>query len=193
MNSEGNPVWPTTVPTSSEDFANFLDLPDLELDFSQFDPNATSGGESIQDDQAVIKGPYGQPYYAGDGGMREDNLMQKSASASDINMLKGRISGLQVHPGNHPGNDQHAFAAQHQMQFHNQGRIPPTPTSIELHGNRHPYPAIDSQQQAMYEAQLRKQQQDQVSVHKWIGYLATLTLRADGLYTTRNACCDSDG
>lgn len=161
--NEANPSWPSMVPTSGDELANFLDLPDLDIDFSNFDDNAAVS-DLIQDDQSTLKSRYSQPaLYGGDGGFREESL-QKSASATDMHMLKGRLTGLQVQPGQLSQAEQNAYMGQQSMQFHSQGRIPPTPVSLDLHGNRSHFAAMDPQQQAMYEAQMRNKQQEQVSV-----------------------------
>ena len=165
MNNEGHSTWPAAVTNTEDDFANFLDFPELEIDFSNLDANVV-GVKNIQDDQGPLKNHHYSHtgYYAGDGGMREDALLPKSASATDMNTLKGRISGLQMQSGSLPSAEQHGYLGQHALQFQSQGRIPPTPTSLDIHGNRHHYSFADPQQQMLFEAQMQKQSQDQVSL-----------------------------
>ena len=149
------------VPSSGDEFTSFLDLPDLDIDFANFEGHA--GGASVQDDQSALKSRYGQGgFYAGDAGMRDDGMLPKSASATDMHMLKGRISGLHMQPGSLSQAEQHAHMGQQPMQFHNSGRIPPTPSSLDIHGSRSHFAPADPQQKAMFEAHMRKQQ-EQVS------------------------------
>ena len=159
MNNEANSSWPSMVPSSGDEFASFIDLPDLDIDSSNLD-NGASAGEHVEDGQSELRNHYGQhTFFGGDVGAHEEGMIPRSASATDINMLK-RISGLQVQPGSYPQAEHHTQFGSQAMQFHHQGVIPPTPTSLDIHGNRSHFNTIDAQQQTMYDAQLRKQQQE---------------------------------
>ena len=159
MNSKANSSWPSMVPTSGDEFASFIDLPDLDIDFSSFD-NDASDSRHLEDGQSGLGSHYGQhPFFTGDAGAHEEGLIPRSASATDMNMLK-RISGLQVQPGSYPQGEHHTQFGSQAMQFHHHGVIPPTPNSLDIHGNRSHFNAIDPQQHTMYETQLRKQQQE---------------------------------
>ena len=148
------------VPNLGDEFA-FLEFNDLDIDFSAFEGNTTSGENAQQDDRA-LKAVYGEPaYYGNSASIRNDGSLPKSSSAADINMLKGQISGLQVQPSSHPHGEVQAYGAQQPLHYQAQGRIPPTPTSIDIRGNRQQFNMVDPQQQAMFEAHMRKQQ-DQV-------------------------------
>ena len=147
------------VPNSGDEFASFIDLPDLDIDFSNLNNGASDGGH-LEDGQSELGSHYGQhPFFAGDAGAHEEGMIPRSASATDMNMLK-RISGLQVQPGSYPQGEHHTQFGSQTMPFHHQGIIPPTPTSLDIHGNRSHFHAIDPQQHTMYDAQLRKQQQE---------------------------------
>lgn len=163
MNNETNSPWPSVVPNSGDDF-NFLEFNDLDIDFSAAFGETPTGGDNVQqDDQAALKVQYGGPaFYGNDMPMRNDGSLAK-ASATDVNMLKGRISGLQVQPGSHPQTESRSYGAQQPLHYHAQGRIPPTPTSLDLHGTRSHFNVVDPHQQALFETHMRKQQ-DQVSV-----------------------------
>ena len=152
------------VPSSGDEFASFIDLPDLDIDFTNIDGSVASG-DNVEDSQPALKSRYiGHDFYSGDGVVRGDGILPKSASATDMNMLK-RISGLQVQPGSYPQAEHHTQVAPQHVHFHNQGVIPPTPTSLDLHGNRSHFTTIDPHHHAMYEAQLRKQQQEVSSIN----------------------------
>ena len=161
MNDEASPSWPSLVSTSGDEFANFLDLPDLDIDFTTFDDN--TGADSVQEDQFAPRSRYGQGgFYAGDAGMSDDTMLPKSASATDMHALKGQISGLQAQAGSHTSQRQGQMGQQ-PMPYHSAGRIPPTPSSLEMRGNHNQFIPTDPQQQAIYEAHMRKQQ-EQVSL-----------------------------
>jgi hypothetical protein len=64
--------------------------------------------------------------------------------------------------------------------------IPPTPNSVEMHGNNGQFYAhSDPQQQAIYE-RYRMQVKDQdVSLLPVLGPVRSLTLNSDGIHTSR--------
>lgn len=154
MQNDSSSTWSTAAPTSGEDFARFLEFHDLDLDLSAFDDQAQVSAQSqdVSDHHGMKQDYDAAAYY--------DQLhhvaIQKDGSTGD---LRGQMTGL------HVGSSTHSLSNGYQQQMYYQNRIPPTPSSTDIHG-RQSQSLVDAQQASMYEAQVRKQQEQVSSARK---------------------------
>ena len=154
MQNDPSSTWSTVVPTSGDDFDTFLAFSDLDLDLSAFDDGQAQLPAQSQElsDQNVMKDDYDTTVYYE---QLHHVAMQKHGSTGD---LRGQMTGLHMRSSTLPL--QHEYH-HHQQQMHYQSRIPPTPSSADLHGAQSQL-MVDVHEASMYEAQVRKQQ-EQVS------------------------------
>ena len=146
MQSDPSSAWPSAAATATDDLANFFEFNDIDLDFQAFeDQTSAQTSQDVSAQNGAKQGYDTTEYY---DQMRHASI-PKTGSTGD---LRGRMTGLQMRTNNHPM--QHGYPQSIQYQ----SRIPPTPSSSELHGT-HPHLLVDSQQAAMYEAHMRKQQE----------------------------------
>ena len=163
MNQEDGAAWASLFPSADEDFTNLLDFDGLGLDFSTFDPNNEQGQEA-------------KDHFGGGVGLDQAETMYgveatgTKTSLSDTGIHRGQTSAVQVPQRGYQQRGDNPHHAQNFMHAH--GNVPPTPTSMEIQGNRGQFLAMDSQQAwRMHEAHLRKQQ-DQVGS---LNYIHTIT------------------
>lgn len=172
MSQSSTTTWSPMVSGPEEDFANFLEFGDLQLNFPAFDAHVQDGGEEQQNqshelDAATMEAEMGMMGMKGDMQQQVDpNLMPMPTSMAELQALDGSTDSLL------DMNMQAQLFHQQQLQYHQQRRmqglyhrqgvVPPTPTSLEMHGQPRSYPQMDPQARAMYEHYSRKQQ-DHVS------------------------------
>lgn len=154
-----------------DDFANFLEFGDLQLNFPAFDQEAQDGRSGQQSsldglDTNIDNGVGMMAMKGGEMPLQIDpSLTSMQTSASDLQDLHGSSESLM------DMNMQAQLFHQQQMHYHQQrlieghyhrqGMVPPTPNSLEMHGQPRSWPQLDPQSRAMYEHYARKQQ-DQV-------------------------------
>ena len=168
MNQSSTTTWSPMVSGPEDDFANFLEFGDLQLNFPAFDPQVQGGGEEQQVRNhgldPAIDADMGMLGMKGDMQQQIDpNLMPMQTSMAelqhalhgstesllDLNMQAQLFHQQQLH-----------YHQQRRMQglYHRQGVVPPTPNSFEMHGQPRSYPQLDPQTRALYEHYSRKQQ-----------------------------------
>lgn len=172
-------VWngqdPTLSVPSQDDFQQFLDMEINNLsdfDFHDFNPE-----QGLHDEGSAMDTGMGH----GRGAMVHDTTMQEHLPAMTISASQPAAHGpalTHVRSSNESITDldaqiqylQHQRQQQQQRQIQEQQRnyyvqnqmVPPTPNSVELHGNAHYYPPSDPQQQAMYERFQRQMKEQEV-------------------------------
>jgi hypothetical protein len=177
MNQSSN-VWserhhhdPMASAPEDDDFSNFLEF---GLDFSNFDGNNDDGHELTSDDTTAMD--TSMDHSNGTNGIKE--LQHEQVFPGRVQAPQTQMGGFHM-PGVIPMDAsmqeqlirEHQFhvrqhATQHQsmqgQNVHRIPRIPPTPNSIELHGETaRYYQNIDSNGQAIYEWHQRPKE-DQV-------------------------------
>jgi hypothetical protein len=150
MNNECNSQWTSGVSTSADDFT-FLEFDNIDIDLlPQFDGNASTTEPSHQEQGTALKGGYpNADYYSGTQSQQDASLYKNDT----LNMLKGRMNGLQVQPGGGSSSHEHSY-----VSHYGQGKPPPTPNSIEMQGNRQQFNTVDAQQ-AIYKSHMQSQQE----------------------------------
>lgn len=147
-----------------EDFANFLEFGDLQLNFP-FEGIPQNGGQVQQDADVamdttmenVTEMPeYGEPH------------VPQQLSHSTSNPLLNGYGGNQAHlfdmqiPTEHFSRHPQAYAKG--RPHYTQGMVPPTPNSIEMHGGHPAYYQMPVHQQAHMYEQYQRNHRDQVSM-----------------------------
>lgn len=169
---------PTLSVSSHDDFQQFLDMgmnnlgDSLHFDFPDFNGQPGQGGQLMQQEdgermESRMDGAH--------GAMSHDTPMQEHipamSTAGSHTTIPGPTSNGQSSSGSIVEIDAQIQYLQQQRQqrqmqeqqkyYARNGMIPPTPNSVELHGNNGQfYPQSDPQQQAMYE-RFRMQVKDQ--------------------------------
>jgi len=172
MNQSSTTTWSPMVSGPEEDFANFLEFGDLQLSFPAFDPHVQDGGEEQQGRhhglEPTIDADMSMMGMKGDMQQQIDpDLMpmqtsmaelQQALNGSTESLLDLNMQAQLFHQ------QQLQYYQQRRMQglYHRQGVVPPTPNSLEMHGQPRSYPQMDPQARAMYDHYSRKPQ-DHVS------------------------------
>jgi hypothetical protein len=168
---DSSSVWngqdPTLSVSSQDDFQQFLDMNLGEFDFQDFNPQQPQTTQLVQreDEEAMDTAMDNGRILAG-----QDTTMQEHMPATTASSHPAMHAAALAHA--HSSNEsvpdfdaqiqylqnQKYQHQQRQMQQHrsyyaqNPRMMPPTPNSVELHGNHTTfYPQSDPQQQAMYE------------------------------------------
>ena len=149
-----------------DDFANFLEFGDLQLNFPTFDAEQHVGGGQ----QDPIPGlDTNMENEVGMIGMKDGDIaqqidpsltaMQASPQLQDLNGSSESLMDLSIQAQIFH-QQQLNYHQQRLLQghYHRQGLIPPTPNSLEIHGQPRSYPQLDPHARAMYEHYARKQQ-----------------------------------
>ena len=164
MNQSTTTTWSPMIAGPDEDFANFLEFSDLQLNFPAFDTEA----QDATTDQIPNHG-LDTTMETGGGmvGMKGDiqhqidpNLLPMQASMAETRSLHSSTDALldmnmQAQIFHH---QQLQYHQQRRVQnlYHTQGMVPPTPSSLEIHGQPRSYPQMDPHARAMYEHYARK-------------------------------------
>lgn len=181
---DSSAVWsgqdPTLSIASQDDFQQFLDMnlgESLQFDFQDFDPQQPQTSQLIHQEDGEGMGTRmenGRILAGQDTTMQEHMPAMTTATAhptmhtatlAHAHSLNDNLADLdaQIQYLQHQRQQQQQRQIQEQQRnFYTQDRmIPPTPNSIEMHGNDTQfYPRSDSQQQAIYES-YRMQIKDQ--------------------------------
>ena len=173
MNQNTTAVWSPMVSAPEDEFANFLEFSDLQLDFPF--------GTGVQDDTELLPGSAGtmdthMENGIGMMGFGEGNVQQYQQPQIDPSLMHPQTSSSSldnVHNSSteslmdvntraqifHEGPKQYQRQHQRQDHYHGQGMVPPTPNSIEMHGDYSRfYHQVDPHSQANYEQYPRKHQ-----------------------------------
>lgn len=164
--------------SGADEFANFLEFSDLQLDFPPFDP-------SVQDGDDMLPADYGEPdtNMEGEGGMMafeegdihqriDPNLMQPDDLLERMDGIDGSTDSLmdlniqaQMLHEQQRQRQQHYLQQSHvQSRYVDRGMVPLTPNSVEMHGSHLPYyTQMDLRTQGAFDHYSRKQQ-DQVKM-----------------------------
>ena len=156
-----------------EDFSTFLEFGDLQLTFPGFD-GAPQNRAEVQEDAGAMD--TSTENHAGMMGLENGQMQQHLERPTTMATMNGFHASAQPFPDMGLQTEfleqqpQPHYAMQGQ-QYHGQHVVPPTPRSIEMHGDQAPYnqQPVDPQAQAMYE-HYRRKQKHQVSVfgpHCW--------------------------
>ncbi|MCJ1402756.1 hypothetical protein MMC11_005977 [Xylographa trunciseda] len=155
-----------------DDFANFLEFGDLQLNFPTFDAEEHAVADGQQGPVAGLDTT--METEVGMLGMKEGDTQQQiepdlaamqpsPQDLRDLRDLNGSSESLmdlslqaQIFQINY---HQQLLIQGH---YHGQGMVPPTPNSLEMHGQPRSYPQMDPQARAMYEHYTRKQQDHMV-------------------------------
>jgi hypothetical protein len=173
-----NNLDPTLSVASHDDFQQFLDMginnlgDSLQFDFPDFHGQQSQAGQLMQQDErermeSRMDGSHGAMGH--DTPMQEHMPPMTSAgshptipsSASNGHSSSGSIGEIDAQIQYLQQQRQQRQMQEQQKYYTRNGMIPPTPNSVEMHGNNaHFYPHSDPQQQAMYE-RFRMQVKDQ--------------------------------
>ena len=154
MNQAQTTAWSPMVSGPDEDFANFLEFGDLQLNFPSFD-NIPQNGVHVQRDADV----------AMDTTMENATEMQGYGESHVSQQLdgyganQGQLLDLQVSAEHF---NQHPQAYAKGRPQYTQGMVPPTPNSIEMHGGHPGYYQMPAHQQAHLYEYYQQSQRDQV-------------------------------
>lgn len=174
MNQIPTTSWSPMVSAPEEDFASFLEFEDLQLQFPNFDGVVQDGRELQQEPTETMDTPMGNEQglmRLEDGNMPQD--MDQGNSMQNMNGFQGSTSSyhnLNIHSDLYTPIHQQQMHIHAPRQYHGQNMIPPTPNSIEMHGDHTQYyrPSGDHQAQAVYESFGRNPQKDQVRIpNRW--------------------------
>ena len=163
MNQISASTWSPMVSGPEEDFSNFLEFGDLQLAFPGFDAETQDRGEVQEGAGAMDTSAENAAVMMGiEEGHIQQHLEQPTSMPS-INGFPGSTQPFPIMSMQTEFLDQQPHFPMQGQQYHNQHIVPPTPNSIEMHGDRARYnqPPIDPQAQAIYE-HYRRKQKDQV-------------------------------
>ena len=197
MNHDPTSTWSPMVSGPEEDFANFLEFGDLQLNFPNFD---TAESQNVDTSGGAEQEHLG----AGGGGVVDTNMEHEAGGMMqlkerDLNSaLDPRLMDMQttmpelVHGPSTESLMELEMQAQlfHQQQYNQQqqqhrmahtqyrrqqGIVPPTPNSIEMHGGHAQHFAqMDGRTRAMYEHYSKKQQDNVRMARSWLEERMTL-------------------
>ncbi|MCJ1389284.1 hypothetical protein MMC18_002140 [Xylographa bjoerkii] len=168
MNQSATTTWSPMVSGTEDDFANFLEFGDLQLSFPAFDGEQHAVGPGQQGSIAGLDTDMANE--VGILGMKEGEIQQQldsnlaamQPSAQDLRDLNGSSESVmdlsieaQIFHQQQLNYHQQRLIQGH---YHRQGMVPPTPNSLEMHGQPRSYPQMDPQARVMYEHYAQKQQ-----------------------------------
>lgn len=173
MNQISTTSWSPMVSAPEEDFASFLEFGDLQLQFPNFDGVVVQNGSELQQEPTgsmdTSMGNEQGLMRLEDGNMQQN--MDQGNSMQTMNPFQGSTDSfhnLNIHSDLYAPNQQQQMHIHVPHQYHGQNMIPPTPNSVEMHGDHTRYyrPSGDHQTQAVYERFGRNPQKDQVRIPK---------------------------
>lgn len=172
MNQISTTSWSPMVSAPEEDFASFLEFGDLQLQFPNFDGVVQNVRELQQEHTGTMDTSMGNEQALmrlEDGNMQQN--MDQGNSMQTMNAFQGSTDSfhnLNIHSDLYAPNQQQQMHIHVPHQYHGQNMIPPTPNSVEMHGDHTRYyrPSGDHQTQAVYERFGRNPQKDQVRIPK---------------------------
>ena len=171
MNQSATTTWSSMGPGPEDEFASFLEFGDLQLSFPTFDT-----------EQHAVEGAQEGPIPGLDTNMETEVGIMGIKEGEIQQQIDPNLAAMQLSPqdlrdlnGSSESSMNLSIQAQifHQQQlnyhqqrlmqghYHSQGMIPPTPNSLEMHGQPRSYPQVEPQARAIYDHYIRKQQ-DQV-------------------------------
>lgn len=143
------------VPGPDEEFANFLEFGDLQLEFSPFENLSQDGGNTQEEIGATMDTIMDNAPSIVDFGI--DHMLQQPGQPT-ANPLTSRYNGSTDHllhmqtPGEQVRQNHHVQANLKQQRQYAPNMVPPTPNSIEMHGGVPGYYQAPVHQQAhMYD------------------------------------------
>lgn len=175
MNQISTTSWSPMVSAPEEDFASFLEFGDLQLQFPNFDNVVPDGRELQQEPAGTMDTSMGDEQglmRLEDGHMRQE--MSQGNSMQAMNGFHGSTDSyhdMNMQPDLYSPNQQQQMHIQTPHQYHGQNMIPPTPNSIEMHGDHTRYYRSSGEHptQAVYERFGRNSQKDQVRIlNRWM-------------------------
>jgi len=188
---DSSAVWngqdPTLSGSSQDDFQQFLDMSlgeSLQFDFQDFnshqaqtqliqqedgetmDTDMENGGALAGQDTTMQEHMPSMTTSASHPTLHAAVLAHAHSSNESLSELDAQIQYLQ----NQRHQQQQRQIQEQQRNFYSQSRmIPPTPNSIEMHGNHTQfYPQSDPQQQAMYERIRMQVKEQEVSSNEYM-------------------------
>lgn len=166
MNQISASPWSPMVSGPEEEFANFLEFGDLQLTFPSFEGPMPDGGDLRQEAGSAMDIPMGN---RGEVlGLDEEHMPEEMNQNDPMRFMDGfQGSTESFHEMNmraelfHPLQQQQSHT--HSAHYRSQNIIPPTPNSIELHGEHTRYyrSSGEHQSQAVFE-RFGRNQKDQV-------------------------------
>lgn len=178
MNQISTTSWsPMVSAPPEEDFASFLEFGDLQLQFPNFDGVVQDGRELQQQESTgtmdTSMGNEEGLMQLEDGNMQQQNMDQGNPmqTMNRFQASTDSFHNLNIHSDLYAPNQQQQMHIRAPHQYHGQNMIPPTPNSVEMHGDQTRYyrPLGDHQTQAVYESFGRNPQKDQVRIPKrWV-------------------------
>ncbi|KAL8869396.1 MAG: hypothetical protein Q9174_004301 [Haloplaca sp. 1 TL-2023] len=154
-------TWPHMVTEPEDDFSNYLEFDDLQLNFSPFDANPQNG-EEIQD----VTGPIMEAHSDHSNNTNAGGVMAYQHGGLPQYTDSTAFNALDTSPHNFPDmtlapqffdqppqHHQMNQARQYPQSFHPRNVIPPTPNSMEMHGGHAQYHqmAASNHMRAMYD------------------------------------------
>lgn len=162
MNQIAATPWSPMVSGPEEEFASFLEFGDLQLSFPPFEGAVQDGSELQQEPGGAIDTPMGNE--AGVLELEDGHNHQEMNQRNPLRFVGGYQGSTESFHEIHMPTELFNPHQQPQLQMHGphyrgQNIIPPTPNSIEMHGDQARYyrPAA----QATYERYGRNQHQNQ--------------------------------
>ncbi len=168
MNQISTAPWSPMVSGPEEEFANFLEFGDLQLGFPSFEGSMQDGGQLQHEPVGTMDTSMGEE--AGVMQLEDGHMQQEMNQRNPIRIMNGfqgsndSFHEINMQPELFNPHQQQSMRV-HGLQYHGQNMIPPTPNSIEMHGDHTRYyrSSGDHQTQALYERFGRNPQKDQVS------------------------------
>ena len=163
MNQNPTPRrWSPMVSAPEDEFANFLDFSDLN--FQNFDATSQADGGLRQDAAGAMDTSLEGA--AGLLGLQSGHMPQLGHSNQiPMNTYQDPFPDMSMEAELFSQQRQRQAPMQMQSQhYHHPNMVPPTPQSMEMHGNQIQYfqPQMDPQQQQMFEQHYRRHQKNQV-------------------------------
>lgn len=167
MNQISATPWSPMVSGPEEEFANFLEFGDLQLSFPPFEGAVQDGSELQQEPGGAMDTPMGNEtgvLELEDGHNNHQELNQRNP----LRFMAGFQGSTETFHEMHMQTDlfnphQHQQLHMHGPQYRGRNIIPPTPNSIEMHGDQARYyrSAGEHQTHTTYERYGRNQSQNQ--------------------------------
>ena len=174
MNHHSTTLWSPILSGPDDDFSNFLDFNDFQLNFPAFGSGTHDGGEMQQEppeapDTNMANEIDVVAFKEADLEQQIDPSLMPQTTMTGINDMPGSTESLMElnmhsHLFNQP-QDENKQERQDIDQYRRQGMVPPTPNSVEMKGSHARYHSqIDPYAQAMYENYSRKQQDVSIDI-----------------------------
>jgi len=198
MNPTSTTRWSPIVSAPDDEFGNFLEFGDLQLDFPSFERVAHDGRTDRQDvdadtsmDASMEHAPAMVDF--GIGHMAQQPQQPTSNPLMNGYNGMGQLFNMQMSREQFHESQPSQAHIKTQRQYHS-GMVPPTPNSIEMHGGMPGYYHTPMHHQPHAYEYYQRGQRDQVKPATFERNVAPeLMGQTDGLHTIGVACGDASG